>query len=58
MIKKKQEVKNPRGRPKKIEEKKDIPQFVPRSEKQRMILTDMETDVLLCGGGKHAVPPL
>lgn len=31
--------------------KQKRPQFVPRSEKQRLILSDEDADVLLCGGG-------
>ena len=39
---------NMTSKSKKIDPNK--PQFVPRSEKQRLILTDLTTDVLLCGG--------
>lgn len=32
--------------------------YGPASEKQRLILTDKTTDVILIGGGEHPVPPL
>lgn len=35
---------------------KERVQFSPKSEKQRLILTDMDTDILLCGG-ENALPP-
>lgn len=41
----------------KKDENQNIPKFSPCSEKQRMILQDKTTDVILIGGGK-LVPPL
>ena len=37
---------------KRTKEKEDRLIFSPKSEKQRMILTDETTKVILCGGGK------
>ena len=39
-----------------MKEKKERKSFSPKSEKQRLILTDDSTDILLCGG-ENALPP-